>query len=187
MAIVLSTNWWALALRGIFGILFAIFAFLWPAATIGALVLLFGVYAFVDGVLALGATFRAVRGHRRWGTLLLEGIVGILAGLCAWLLTGLTFAFLIFLIAAWAIITGVLEIIAAIRLRRHIPREWLLILMGVVSIVFGILIYLAPVTAAVVVVWYLAAYAAIFGILQLILAFRLRSMHAIFLQEVPPV
>lgn len=177
MAVVLSTNWWALALRGVLAILFAVVTFLWPGITLGALVLLFGVYAFIDGVLAIIAAVRAVKGHRRWGALLFEGIVGILAGICAFLIPGITLAFLIFLVAAWAIITGVFEIVAAIRLRRNIPQEWLLILMGVVSIIFGFLIYRAPIAGAVVIVWWLAAYALIFGIMLLALAFRLRRLH----------
>ena len=177
MAVVLATNWWALALRGVLAILFAILTFLWPGITLSVIVLLFGAYALVDGVLAIIAAVRAVRGHRRWGALLFEGIVGILAGLCAWLIPGVTLAFLVLLVAAWAVITGVFEIVAAIRLRRNIPQEWLLILMGVVSIAFGVMIYLAPIAGALVIVWWLGAYALVFGVLLLILAFRLRSLH----------
>lgn len=187
MALVLSTNWWALAIRGLLAILFAICTFLWPGITLAVLVLIFGVYAFMDGVFAIVAAVRAVRGHRRWGALLVEGIAGVLAGLCAWLIPGITLAVLVLLIAAWAIITGVFEIVAAVRLRKHIPQEWLLILMGVVSILFGVLLYIAPLTGAVVLVWWLAAYALIFGVLMLVLAFRLRSMHAHFLAQTPAV
>jgi uncharacterized membrane protein HdeD (DUF308 family) len=177
MAVVLSTNWWALALRGVLAILFAILTFLWPGITLGALVLVFGAYAFIDGVLAIIAAVRAVRGHRRWAALVLEGIAGILAGLCAWIVPGVTLTFLIFIVAAWAIITGFFEIAAAIRLRRNIPQEWLLILMGIVSILFGVLIYIAPIAGAVVIVWWLAGYALLFGIMLLALAFRLRRLH----------
>jgi uncharacterized membrane protein HdeD (DUF308 family) len=184
MAVVLSRNWWALALRGVLAILFALVTFLWPGITLGALVIVFGVYAFIDGILAIIAAARAIKGHRRWGTLLFEGIVGILAGICAWLIPGITLTFLIFLVAAWAIITGVFEIAAAIRLRRNIPQEWLLILMGVVSILFGILIYIAPIAGAVVIVWWLAAYALVFGIMLLMLAFRLRRLHPTLLAQV---
>jgi uncharacterized membrane protein HdeD (DUF308 family) len=185
MAVVLSNNWWALALRGVFAILFALFAFVWPGITLGVLVVLFGAYAFLDGVFAIVAAARAVRGHKRWGALLLEGIAGILAGLCAWLIPGLTLAFLIFLVAAWAIITGIFEIVAAIRLRRHVQGEWLLIVMGIISIVFGVLLYIAPIPGAIVIVWWLAAYALIFGVLLLFLAFRLRSLHPTLLAQGP--
>jgi uncharacterized membrane protein HdeD (DUF308 family) len=187
MAIVLATNWWALALRGVVAILFAIFAFFWPGVTLAFIVLLFGVYAFIDGVLAIVSAVRALRGHRRWGAFLFEGIVGILAGLCAFFVPGITLAFLIFLVAAWAIITGVLEISAAIRLRRHIPGEWLLIIAGVISILFGIMLYIAPIAGAIVIVWWLGAYALIFGILLLILAFRLRSLHPRLLAQSQPL
>jgi uncharacterized membrane protein HdeD (DUF308 family) len=173
-------------LRGVIAILFAIFAFLWPGITLGVLVLLFGVYAFLDGVFAIVSAVRAVRGHKRWGAFLLEGIVGILAGLCAWFVPGVTLAFLIFLIAAWAIITGVLEIVAAVRLRRHVPGEWLLIVTGVVSIVFGVLVYIAPIAGAIVIVWWIAAYAFVFGILLLILAFRLRALHPRLISQAQP-
>ena len=186
MAVVLSTNWWALALRGVLAILFAVVTFLWPGITLGALVLVFGVYAFIDGVLAIIAAVRAVEGHRRWGALLFEGIVGILAGVCAFLVPGITLTFLIFLVAAWAIITGVFEIGAAIRLRRNIPQEWLLILMGVVSIIFGLLIYWVPIAGALVIVWWLAAYALIFGIMLLVLAFRLRRLHPTLVAQTAP-
>jgi uncharacterized membrane protein HdeD (DUF308 family) len=185
MAVVLASNWWALAFRGVIAILFAIFAFLWPGITLGVLVLLFGFYAFVDGIFAIISAVRAVRGHKRWGAFLLEGIVGILAGLCAWLVPGITLAFLILLIAAWAVITGVLEIVAAIRLRRHVPGEWLLILTGVVSIVFGILLYIAPIPGAIVIVWWIAAYSLVFGILLLVLAFRLRALHPRLIAQTP--
>jgi uncharacterized membrane protein HdeD (DUF308 family) len=187
MAVVLASNWWALAFRGVIAILFAIFAFAWPGITLGVLVILFGVYAFLDGILAIVSAVRAVRGHRRWGAFLFEGIVGILAGLCAWFVPGITLAFLIYLVAAWAIITGVLEIAAAIRLRRDVTGEWLLILAGIVSILFGVLIYIAPIAGAIVIVWWIAGYAMIFGILLLVLAFRLRSMHPRLLAQSQPL
>ena len=187
MAVVLSTNWWALALRGALAIVFAILTFMWPAITLSVLVLLFGVYAFMDGFLAIATTIRAVRGHRRWAAFLVEGIAGILAGCCAFLAPALTLALLILLIAAWAIITGIMEIWAAFRLRRHVPGEWVLVLVGVLSIAFGILLYIAPITGAVVIVWWLAGYALVFGILLLILALRLRALHPTLIAQAPPV
>jgi uncharacterized membrane protein HdeD (DUF308 family) len=174
---VLAMNWWALALRGVLAILFAILTFSMPGITLAVVVLMFGAYALVDGVLAIISAVRAARGNQRWGTLLLEGIVGIAAGLFTFFIPGLTLVFLIYLVGSWAIITGIFEIAAAIRLRRHIAGEWLLALSGVVSIVFGVLIYMAPIAGAIVIVWWLAAYALIFGILLLILAFRLRSLR----------
>ncbi len=178
MASLLGMNWWALAFRGIVAIVFAILTFFVPGLTLAAIVLMFGVWAFIDGILALISAVRAAQGHRRWGAFLLEGIVGIAAGLFTFFIPGLTLFFLIYLVAAWAIITGIFEIAAAIRLRRHIAGEWLLGLAGVISIVFGILIYIAPIAGAVVIVWWLGGYALIFGILLLVLAFRLRSLRS---------
>ena len=175
MAVVLAMNWWAMALRGIVAILFAALTFFTPGITIAFLVFLFGGYALVDGILAIISAVRAVHGHRRWGSFLLEGVVGIAFGLFTFFVPGLTLLFLIYLVGAWAIVTGALEIAAAVRLRQHIAGEWLLGLMGVVSILFGVAIYAAPVAGAVVIAWWIGAYALVFGILLLTLAFRLRA------------
>lgn len=172
-----ARNWWALALRGFAAILFAILAFALPGMTLAILVTLFGAYAFFDGIFAIVSAVRAVHGHRPWGSFLIEGVVGIIIGLITFFAPHVTLAFLIGLIAAWAIITGIFEIAAAIRLRRHIRGEWLLILTGVFSVLFGILIFFMPRAGALVIVWWLATYALIFGILLLLLAFRIRSLH----------
>lgn len=131
MATLLARNWWALAVRGAAGIVFAILAFTLPAVTLAVLVVLFGAYALVDGVFAIVSAIRALQGHKPWGSFLLEGAVGIVIGLVTFFVPGVTLAFLVTLVALWAIVTGVLEIAAAIRLRRHVPGEWLLILTGV--------------------------------------------------------
>ena len=115
MPAVLATNWWALALRGVIAILFAIITFTIPGMTLAILVMLFGAYALVDGVFAIIATFRAAHGHRRWGAFLLEGVVGILAGLATLTNPIAVAAVLIYIIAGWAIITGILEIAAGFR------------------------------------------------------------------------
>src|SRR5258708_35773765 len=131
-------HWWVVALRGVAAIVFGILAFAWPGVTLAVLVLLFGVYAILDGVLALYAAARS-GGKDLWARLL-EGIVGIVAGLVAFFLPGLTALALLFVIAAWAILTGVLEVIAAVRLRQVIQNEWALILAGVLSVLFGLLL-----------------------------------------------
>jgi uncharacterized membrane protein HdeD (DUF308 family) len=176
MAAVLAMNWWALALRGIVAILFAILAFAIPGITLTVIVLLFGAYALVDGIFAIISAVRAARGHRRWGSFLIEGIVGIIIGLITFWVPILTLDVLIYFVAAWALVTGALEISAAIRLRRHIRGEWILLLTGIVSILFGVLVFWAPVLGAIAIAWWLAAYAFIFGILMLMLAFRLKSL-----------
>lgn len=174
----LARNWWALALRGVLAILFGVAAFVWPGMTIAALVLLFGAYAFVDGLFALMAAIRQHGdvGSERWWMLLLEGLAGIGVGVLTVLWPNITGLVLLYLIAAWAIITGVFEILAAIRLRREIDNEWWLALAGIASVVFGVLIALQPAAGALAIVWILGGYAILFGILLLALAFRLRGM-----------
>ena len=178
MPILSGIHWWALALRGLFAIIFAILTFAVPGLTLAVLVILFGAYAFVDGIVAIVSAVRAAHGHGRWGAFLVEGIVGIAAGLVAFFMPALTLAVLIYLVGAWAIVTGVLEIAAAFRLRRYVRREWLLVLAGIVSVIFGILVFLAPIAGALVIALWLGAYALLFGILLLALAFRLRSLHS---------
>jgi uncharacterized membrane protein HdeD (DUF308 family) len=177
MQVVLGMNWWALALRGVAAIIFAILTFAVPGITLTVIVLLFGAYALIDGILAIISAIQAAHGHRRWGSFLLEGIIGVLAGLITLLVPALTLAFLIYVVAGWAIITGIFEIAAAIRLRRHLAGEWLLGVTGVLSILFGILIFWAPAAGALVIALWLGAYALVFGMLLLGLAFRLRSFH----------
>jgi uncharacterized membrane protein HdeD (DUF308 family) len=177
MAALLARNWWALALRGVAAILFALLAFALPGITLAVLVVLFGAYALIDGIFAIVSAIRALQGHRPWGSFLIEGAVGVIIGLVTFFVPGVTLAFLIALVAVWAVVTGVFEIAAAVRLRRHVPGEWLLILTGVLSVIFGVLIFIAPIAGALVIVWWLGAYALLFGILLLVLAFRLRGLH----------
>jgi uncharacterized membrane protein HdeD (DUF308 family) len=171
----LARHWWVMALRGLAAVLFGILAFVWPGMTLAVLVLLFGAYALVDGVLAIVAAIRGDVQHRI--TLLLEGIVGVLAGLAAFVLPGVTALVLLYIIAFWAIVTGVLEIVAAIRVRRAIANELGLIIGGVLSVLFGIVLIVAPGAGALAVVYLIGAYAIIFGVTLLGLAWRLREHH----------
>jgi uncharacterized membrane protein HdeD (DUF308 family) len=170
-----ALNWWALALRGLFGIVFGFIAFTMPGVTLAALTLLFGAYALIDGILSLAAAFQAARLHRHWWALTLEGIIGIGAAAVTFIWPATTLFVLLYLIAAWAVITGVLEISAAIRLRHIIANEWLLGLAGVASILFGVLLFGAPGPGAIVIAWWIGAYMFVFGIIMLALAFRLRT------------
>src|SRR4051794_34974783 len=138
MVMILARNWWALALRGLFAVLFGIAAFAWPGITLGALVLLYGAYAFVDGVFAIAAALAGRTEGLPWWALLLEGVFGIAAGVIAFAWPGITALALLFLISAWAVVTGVFEIVAAVRLRKEIRGEWLLALSGVLSVLFGV-------------------------------------------------
>jgi uncharacterized membrane protein HdeD (DUF308 family) len=175
---ILVTNWWALALRGLLAIAFGILTFVWPGVTLSFLALLFGAYVLFDGIFALISAFRGGQGRQRWWMLLIEGVLGIAAGIVSFLFTPATVVALVYLIAAWAVVTGVFEVAAAIGLRRHLPGEWLLLLMGFLSIVLGVLLIGAPVAGAVIIACWIGAYAVIFGTLMLALAFRLKAHPA---------
>jgi uncharacterized membrane protein HdeD (DUF308 family) len=168
-------HWWALALRGVIAILFGLAAFLRPDIALGALILLFGAYALVDGAFAIVGVFGGTRaGTPRW-LLLLEGVVSILAGLIAFIFPGLTAIALLYLVAVWAIVTGIAEIATAIRLRQEIQGEWALIVGGILSVLFGLLLAVLPGVGILSLIWLIGAYAVVFGVLLLIAAFRVRG------------
>jgi uncharacterized membrane protein HdeD (DUF308 family) len=173
----LARNWWALALRGLIAVLFGVVAIVWPGITIGALVFLFGAYVLVDGLFAIVGAIRQAGDSPRWWTLLIEGIVGVGAGIIAFLWPDLTALALLYIIAFWAILTGVLEIVTAIRLRREMEREWLLGLAGIASIIFGLILVVFPGSGALAVVWLIGVYAVVFGIALIALGVRLRSLQ----------
>jgi uncharacterized membrane protein HdeD (DUF308 family) len=172
---VLVKNWWALALRGLTGIAFGVFIIARPATALTALVLVFGAYAFMDGVFSVIAALRGARRDRSWWALLLSGLAGMLVGLGAFVLPALTALVLLYVIALWAVVTGVLEVTAAVRLREQIAHEWLLGLSGVLSILFGVLIMIAPAAGALAVVLLIGAYTIVSGLVLLALGFRLRA------------
>jgi uncharacterized membrane protein HdeD (DUF308 family) len=173
----LVRNWWMMLLRGIAGILFGLIAFFRPGIALGALVLLFGLYAIADGVLAIITAFQRRGGvlGDRWWVLLLEGLVGICAGVITLFYPGITAIVLLYLIAFWALVTGIFELVAAFRLRKVITNEWMLVLGGVVSILFGILLIARPGVGLLTLVFWIGAYALIFGALLIALSLRLRS------------
>jgi uncharacterized membrane protein HdeD (DUF308 family) len=175
MNIILAENWWTLVIRGVIGIIIGILTFFWPAITLQAIVLLFGAYALLDGVFSLVGAWHASKAHERWGVLILEGIAGIAAAALTILWPAITALALIFVIAGWSIVTGVLEIVAAIKLRRYIEGEWLLALGGIASIAFGVLVTIAPLAGALVIALWVGAYALVSGVLLISLGFRLRS------------
>ncbi|MGD1070675.1 MAG: HdeD family acid-resistance protein [Bryobacteraceae bacterium] len=174
MTKVLAQNWWALALRGAVAVIFGLIAFFIPQVTLYALTILFGAYALIDGIVSLGAAIHVGRSGERWWGLVFEGIVGLLAAAFTLIWPAITLLILIYIIAGWAVVTGVFEIVAAIQLRRHIAGEWLLILAGAASILFGVLLFAAPGPGAIVLAWWIGAYIFIFGLLMIGLAFRLR-------------
>ena len=172
----LSRNWWLVVVRGILAILFGVVALFWPGLTWLVLVLMFGVYAIVDGVFAIWSGVVRSRYSSRWWVFLLEGILGVAAGVIALMRPGWAALALVIVIAVWAILTGVLEIAAAIRLRREITNEWLLAFSGFISVLLGILLFFQPATGGLVVTLMIGAYALIFGVLLVALGFRLRKM-----------
>ena len=172
----LTNTWWVILVRGIVGVIFGVVAFVSPGATLLALVFVWGAYALVDGAFALYMTYLAARQQRRWWPYLLEGLAGIGAGVIAFVVPGLTALALLYLIAAWAIVTGIVEIIAAIDLRKQIQNEWLLGLAGALSIIFGLVVAFEPDAGALAVVWTVGAYALLFGITLIVLAFRVRGL-----------
>src|SRR6516165_6665978 len=171
----LAENWWLLLLRGLAAIAFGVLAFLWPGITLVALTYLFGIYAIVDGVVAIWAAFNAPgdAGPRWW--LGLSGVVSIIAGIVAFAYTGITALVLLVFIAVWAIIIGVLQLYAAIRLWNVIDNDWWLILSGLLSIAFGAVLIAWPGTGALAVIWTIAWFAVFFSCLFVGLAFRLKK------------
>lgn len=171
----LAQNWWLIVLRGVLAILFGLAAFVWPGITLLTLIVMFGVYAIVDGAMAIGAGLSRAKDSQRWWTFLVEGLLGIAAGVVALIWPGLATLVLLYMIASWAIITGVLEIAAAIRLRNEITNEWMLALGGLISVALGLLLFFQPAAGSLAIIWTIAAYALIFGVLLVILGFRLRN------------
>ena len=167
-----ASHWWVLLLRGIAAVVFGILAFVWPELTLVALVFLFGAYALVDGVTAIYVGGRA----RAWW-MVFAGVLGIIAGVLTFIFPGITAFWLLILIASWAIVRGIFEIAAAIKLRKELTNEWMLILGGIFSIIFGVLLVLNPAAGALAMVWLIGAFAAVFGIMMIVLSVRLRGLR----------
>jgi uncharacterized membrane protein HdeD (DUF308 family) len=172
----ISRNWWLYAVRGVVAVIFGVVAFARPEQALQALVLVFGAYALVDGILAMVAGIAARGYFERWWAVLLEGVAGVVIGLLTFFLPNITALVLLYFIAAWALITGIFEIVAAIQLRRVITDEWMLILGGLLSIGFGIMLFFFPGIGAMSMIWVIAVYAVVFGISEIVFAFRLRGL-----------
>jgi uncharacterized membrane protein HdeD (DUF308 family) len=177
LSALLARNWWAVALRGALGILFGLIALVLPGATILSLVLLFAAYMLVDGAFAILSAVRAARSGEQWGLLALEGVVDIITGAIAFLWPAITVGAFVLLIAAWAIVSGALMFAAGFRLNLDHGRWWL-VFGGAISLAFGVLLVVAPLVGAVVLTWWLGAYALVFGAALLVLAFKLRAARS---------
>jgi uncharacterized membrane protein HdeD (DUF308 family) len=176
MLLVYRHGWWALALRGLAALLFGLLTFFWPGITLIVMVFLFGGYALADGIFAIAASLKS-RESKRWWVLLIEGILSVIAGVLTFAWPGITLLILLGLIAGWAIVTGLLEIVAAIQMRKYITNEWLLVLSGVASLLFGVLLLINPGIGLLTVAWIIGAYAVVFGVLLLALGFKLRGLE----------
>jgi uncharacterized membrane protein HdeD (DUF308 family) len=175
MVEILARNWGWVLWRGIVAILFSILAFLNPGIALTMLVMLFGAYAFLDGVFMVVSAVANRKGRSRWVALLVGGILGITVGIMTFLIPNLTAVALLAIIASWTIIIGITEIVAAIKLRKVLTGEWMLMLAGLGSAVFGVFLIARPALGALAVVLWIGAWAMVSGILLIALAFRLRS------------
>ena len=172
---VLANNWWAVALRGVFAIVFGVIAIAMPAAAMLSLALVFGAFSVVDGIFGVVTAVRgATRREERWGWLLANGILGIVAGVIALVWPGITVLAYVLLVAAWALISGVFMLAAAWRLKIDHGRIWL-VLAGIASVGFGILLAISPLIGALVLTIWAGAHALVLGALLLVLAWRLRE------------
>ncbi len=172
----LKRHWWVPVLRGIAAVLFGIMAFVYPGLTVAVLVLLFGAWILVDGVFRVIGAIGHRASDKEWGFDLIIGIMGIIIGFLTFHAPRITALALIIYIAAWALMIGATEIALAIKLRREIKGEWFLILMGLLSIAFAVMLLWNPLPGALALVWLIGSYAIAFGILAIILGFRLRSL-----------
>jgi uncharacterized membrane protein HdeD (DUF308 family) len=171
----LAANWWVFVVRGVLAILFGLGAFIVPGVTLAVLVIMYGAYVLADGVIAAVAAFGARKAGEEFPWLVFViGLAGVLAGVVTFVYPGLTALVLLYLIAAWHIVRGVFEIMTAIRLRREIQGEGWLILGGIASVVFGMILYARPGAGAVALLWMIGAFAIAFGIIEILLAFKLK-------------
>ena len=171
----LGRNWGWIVVRGIAAVIFGVLALVLPGVTLAALVLLWGAYALADGIIALIAAFRIRDRGKPFWALLVVGILGIAAGILTFIWPGMTAIVLLAFIAAWSLVMGIFQIIAAVRLRKSIENEWLLGLSGLLSVIFGVLMLINPGAGALAVIWVIGAYAIVFGVLLIALGLKLRS------------
>src|SRR5436305_7303744 len=175
----LKRHWWVPVIRGIAAIVFGIIAFAYPGLTIATLVLFFGAWVLIDGIFRIVGAIGGRASDPEWGFHLIIGIIGIIIGFLTFHAPAITALALIIYIAAWALMIGATEIAVAFKLRREIKGEWFLILMGLLSIVFAIMLLWNPLPGALALVWFIASDAIVFGFLGIILGFRLRSLPTI--------
>ncbi len=171
-----SRNWWALVVRGVLAVIFGVLIILTPSIALTAFILVLGIYFIVDGIFAVAGALAHREHYQHYWLTLVEGIVSIIAGIIAIVYPGLTAFTILYVIAVWAILTGIFELIAAFRLRETVHGEWLLAVSGILSVLFGLFVIFFPGTGVLAILGIIAGYAILFGILLIVLGFRLRSM-----------
>ncbi len=176
MLTLVSRKWWALVLRGALAILLGVLAFLWPSHTLKALFMLVGLFLILDGFITSGLALSHRKGVTRWWIFLIEGIAGLLVGLFAFIWPQTVAVVVVTLLGIWALITGVLEILAGVRLRAMMEGEWLMISVGILSLAFGLLLILIPASAVVALLWLVAVYFILFGIVLVVLGLKVRPL-----------
>jgi uncharacterized membrane protein HdeD (DUF308 family) len=167
-------RWWTVALRGVAAILLGLFSLFLPGVTFVSLVIVFGIYAIVDGVLALTVAARVAEAPGS-GSVVARGIASIVAGIIALVWPGITALVLLLVIASWALVSGILEIVTAVRLRKALEHEWLLVVQGILSIAFGVILFIAPAAGAIALGLWVGAYALVLGVLLVMAAFQIRK------------
>jgi uncharacterized membrane protein HdeD (DUF308 family) len=173
----LKRNWWVLVIRGICGIVFGVIAFAYPGLALATLVILFGAWVLVDGVFRIVGATAGRASDPDWGFHLIIGLLGVVVGFLTFSAPGITALILVIYIGAWALMIGAVEIALAIKLRRELKGEWLLVLMGLASIIFAVVILWNPGPGALALLWLIASYAIVLGILAIFFGFRLRSLR----------
>ena len=172
----MSSYWWVLLLRGAVAILFGLAAYAWPGLTLVTLVTLFGAFAFADGLFDAIQAIGGRKEHEHWWVMLLEGLLGIFVGLVALTAPGITAAVLVLYIGFWAIATGALRIVLAVRIRKEIEGEWWMALAGLVNVVFGVMVVAQPGTGALALLWLIATWAVVGGVFLILLSFKVKGL-----------
>ncbi len=174
---IVTGKWWILLIRGIAAIVFGLLAILWPGVTLQTLLLFVGIYFLIDGVSTLFSGIAHRKEARHWWTAAIEGLAGIGFGLIVLITPQLSALVLLFMIGGWAVITGVFEVYAAIQLRKEMEGEIWLVLGGLLSLLFGIFVFIRPGAGALALIWLIAGYAIAFGVILIILALEVRNLH----------
>ena len=172
----LSQNWWLVLVQGVLSVVLGVLALAWPGVTLGALILLWGLFALLNGVVDVFSAIGAAGSHRTWGWQLAGGLVGILVGLAILRWPGLSALFVLYLVAIWAIMMGIVRIVGAIADREALPHAWLVALAGVASVLYGIAMFAWPGVGLLTLVYLVGSYAIVYGVITCVIAFRLHSL-----------